>query len=237
MGEYIVCETDERTYFLKRLLTGKRPAVNTHIFAPNLVLSERELTQVGYGEILVCGRTDASADRYIAENNVKVCYMMCDERFQAANAALTAEGALAIMIDHSMLSLADMRVLVIGFGRTGAALAKLLTKLDVNFDVATLASARPAAAFARNAVPTNNLDLSFYDIVVNTVPEKIISEEVALTMQAHTVYIDLASKPALDLDALKNLGMDADIYPALPAKCSPQSAAKVMKDYVLEVSE
>lgn len=237
MAEYIVCETDERTYFLKRMLTGMHPAVNTYIFAPNLVLTERETERIGVGEILVCGRTAPDAEKAIRDKRIKVHYMMRDEKFQAANAVLTAEGALGIIIDHTMKSLADINVLVIGFGRTGAAMCKLLTKLDVDYDVATTASHRPAGAFAKRTVGTEGLDLTPYDVIVNTVPEKIISEEQALSMPAHAVYIDLASKPALDLAALQNLGMDADIYPALPAKVSPESAARVMKKYITEVSK
>lgn len=66
MAEYIVCETDERTYFLKRMLTGMHPAVNIYIFAPNLVLTERETERIGVGEILVCGRTAPDAEKQSA---------------------------------------------------------------------------------------------------------------------------------------------------------------------------
>ena len=55
-------------------------------------------------------------------------------------------------------------------------------------------------------------------------------------MRHDVVYIDLASTPAADVKMLRTLGLDADVYPALPAKCAPESAALAMKDYILEVT-
>ena len=103
MGEFIVYETDERMFFLKKQLEGLRPLVNTHIFAPNLVLSAERLDNVREGETLVCGKLDEGAETLAQCKKLRVCRMLADEKFQAANARLTAEGALGIIIGHSML--------------------------------------------------------------------------------------------------------------------------------------
>lgn len=235
MGEFVIYETDERMFYLKRLLAGLRPLVNTHIFAPNLTLTAERLERVGEGEMLICGKLDEKAAELASQKGVKVRYLMSDEKFMAKNALLTAEATLALIIDHSMLSLARMKVLVIGFGRTGAALVHLLDRLAVDFDIAT-SSVRPAAAFATRVTSASSVDLAEYDVIVNTAPERLISDARALTMRPDAVYIDLASRPAVDIAMLRNLGLDADIYPALPAKCSPESAAEAMKDFVLEVT-
>lgn len=236
MGEFIVYETDERMFFLKKQLAGLRPLVNTHIFAPNLVLSAERLERSEDGENLVCGRLDEGAENLAQCKKLRVCRMLADEKFQAANARLTAEGALGIILGHSMLSLEHMRVLIIGFGRTGAAMCRILDRLGVNTDIATGASPRPAGAFARRVTTASSADLSLYDVIVNTAPEKVISDDRALTLRHDAVYIDLASKPGLNLGMLKNLGLDAEIYPALPAKCAPESAARAMKEYILEAT-
>ena len=234
MAHYIVYETDERTYFLKRMLRDKTPKRDTHIFAPNLTLSEAELTGVGGGDELVCGKLDESARAYCAARGVNVRYMSIDETFAAENARLTAEGALGIILEHSMLSLSDMKVLVVGFGRIGAALCRLLSALGVDSDVVTTASPRPARAFAAAVFTPAEADFARYDVVVNTVPEKIFLDEQALSLPAESVYIDLASRPAVDLEMLTGLGLDAGIYPALPARCCPKSAARAMMNFVTE---
>ena len=142
-----------------------------------------------------------------------------------------------------MLSLDDMRVLVLGFGRTGAAVVRLMDKLGVSVDVATTASPRPAGAFAGDIVLPGDADLALYDVVVNTVPQRVIDDERALSdderalsLRHDAVYIDLASVPGVNLAMLQGMGLDAEIYPALPAKCSPESAAAAMRDYILEVT-
>lgn len=235
MGEYIVYETDERMYFLRRQLKGLRPLRDTHIFAPNIVVSEERLERVKNGDAIVCGSLDEAA-RAAADNMCADVYLLsADEKFQARNAALTAEAALSIIIDHSMLSLSEMNVLVMGFGRTGASVCRLLDRLNVGFDVATAASVRPAGAFARNVTSVEAADLSLYDVIINTVPESVISDERAMSVKPSVVYVDLASRPALNISVLRNLGIDAEKYPALPAKCSPESAARAIKDFLAEV--
>lgn len=125
---------------------------------------------------------------------------------------------------------------MLGFGRTGAAVCRLFDKVGAAVDVATTASPRPAGAFARRVTSASSADISVYDVIVNTVPVKTISDDRAITMRHDVVYIDLASTPGVNLTMLKNLGLDAEIYPALPAKCSPESAAAAMKEYILEVT-
>ena len=234
MGEFVVYETDERMFFLKRQLAGFRPVADTHIFAPNLLLSKERLEGVKEGDHLVCGRLEA--DALDKGRGAIVHPILKNERFQAVNARLTAEGALGILIEHSMHSLWDMRVLVLGFGRTGAAMCRILDRLGVETDVATEGSPRPAGAFARRVTTASSANLGDYDAIVNTVPAKLISDERILGVRHDVVYIDLASTPGADIDRLKTLGLDADIYPALPAKCSPASAATAMRDYILEVT-
>ena len=236
MGEFIVYETDERMFFLKKQLSGLRPVTDTHIYAPNILLTAERLDRTAEGDVLVCGRTDAGAEELAACKKLKVHRILADEKFQAANARLTAEGALGIAIEHSMLSLTDMSVLVLGFGRTGAAVCRLFDKVGAAVDVATTASPRPAGAFARRVTSASSADLSVYDVIVNTIPVKTISDDRAMTMRHDAMYIDLASTPGVNLTMLKNLGLDAEIYPALPAKCSPESAAAAMKEYILEVT-
>ncbi len=235
MTQFKIYETDERMYFLQRILRGVVPETTAHVFAPNIVVTEERLTDVKDGEILICGKLDKGAEIYAQNHSVEVHTLSDDEKFQADNALLTAEGALGIIIDHTMLSLGDIYALVIGFGRTGAAVCRLFDKLDVRFDIATSASPRPAGAFARRVVTASEADLSAYDVIVNTAPQKIISDEQALSVKPSVVYVELASAPALNLKMLQNLGIDAEKYPALPAKCSPESAAKAMETYIRRV--
>lgn len=230
-------QTDERTYYLSAMLKGRKFATPTHIFAPNVLVEARTLTQVEDGAAVFCGRVLDEAIHLANSRDITIYSYNSSERFQAVNSRLTAEGCLKTIIEHSQKSIQDCCVLIMGFGRTGAAVSKILSKLDVKYDIATTSSARPAHAFASKIVPMREFDFSPYDVVVNTVPSPIVSDKELMSMHNDAVYIDLASTCAINLDYARYLGIDADIYPALPAKTCPYSAALAMYDFISEVTK
>ncbi len=230
-----VHRTDERMYFLQRLLANRQFEADTHVFAPNVAVDLTSIRAVADGGIVVCGRLAEGVAEEAESRGIKIFNMMKDEGFQAVNSRLTAEGALLVMLERSLRSIEDSYVLVMGFGRMGAAVAKLLCKLNVRLAIATGSSQRPAYAFAKRVVPLSAFDFAPYDIIVNSVPYPIVSDAELMTMRQDALYIDLASKPAINLEYARYLGIDADIYPALPARTCPISAAVAMQEYILEV--
>ncbi len=228
-------QTDERMFFLSRLLCKTQFATPTHVFAPNINVDVNALSEIPDGANVVLGKCTDEAAALAECRGISLFNIMKDEKFQAVNSRLTAEGALMAMIEHSPKSIADCYVLVLGFGRMGAAVAKLLNKLDIKLDIATTSSLRPAYAFANNVIPMHGFDFSAYDIIINTVPLAVVKDVDLMTMKKDTVYIDLASRPAINLEYAKYLEIDADIYPALPAKTCPYSAAMAMQEYITEV--
>lgn len=219
-------------FFLRQELDFS-PLRDTHVFAPNVVLGSKDITEVKSGDVVIGGKADSEATAIFNSIDVKYFNMLEDEIFQARNARLTAEGTLNLILSHSFISLDRLKVLVIGFGRTGAATVSLLKDVGVlSITVATTASSRPALAFCNNVIPATDFNFAPYDVVINTVPQQIIDDKEILTFSPSAVYIDLASKPALSLNFAKYLGLDADIYPALPAKTATISAAEAIGDYV-----
>lgn len=238
MAEYIVRQTDERTYLLAQKLKAYTPSKNTWVFAPNIVVGANELADVKEGEIVIGGRADKEGEALMNAMDIRHFNMLSDDRFQAVNARLTAEGVLGIILSHSLSSLTETDFLVIGFGRCGSAITKILKDVGgKSVTVASTYSKRQASGIADEVVAAENFDFSPYGVVVNTVPQSIISDKETLTFREGAIYIDVASKPALSLCFAKYIGVDADIYPALPAKCAPESAANAMLRYVLEVTK
>ena len=235
MADFIIHQTDARMFFLRQEL-GFSPQRTTHIYAPNILLTAKTIDHLNGCEVVIGGRADNEALALFNSLDVKYFNMLDDEVFQARNARLTAEGTLDIILSHSFISLDRLKVLVIGFGRTGSAVVKILKDVGVgHLTVATTASIRPAMAFADKVIASKDFDFSFYDVVINTAPQQIIDDKEVLTFSSSAIYIDLASKPALSLNFAKYLGIDADIYPALPAKTAPISAGEAIADYVRRV--
>lgn len=227
-------QTDERMFHLAKMLDKKDFSHPTHIFAPNVLIQPHTLECVPDGGQVFCGRFESDASALANSRDITLSSYQTSEKFQAINSRLTAEGALMVMIERSYKSINDCNVLIMGFGRTGSAMARLLNKLDIAIDIATTSSLRPAHAFANNILPMRDFDFSPYDIVINTVPAPIVKDSWLMTMRKNTVYIDLASKPAINIDYAKYLGIDADLYPALPAKTCPYSAAEAMYKFIME---
>lgn len=60
---------------------------------------------------------------------------MNDEIFTTKNANITAEGVLALILEHSPKSIFENNVLIIGAGRIAKAMAIILGRLGVNYAV------------------------------------------------------------------------------------------------------
>ncbi|MDR2902430.1 MAG: hypothetical protein LBU87_04905, partial [Lactobacillales bacterium] len=91
---------------------------------------------------------------------------------------MTAEGALAVVIENTDRSLRDMRALILGGGRVGKSVARVLRGLCRRVFTATADPAEYALAplFADGVYrfceyPAH---LGAFDLIVNTVPEQIL---------------------------------------------------------------
>ena len=231
----IVHETDERMYYLKKLLTNVKTARPTHVFAPNIVVTASTLEAIEDGAYIFFGRTDEETPHLANSRDILLDCYSNDEKFQSINSRLTAEGALKIVLERSPKGIADIFALVIGFGRTGSAVANILHEVSMKFDVASTSSVRQAYCIAERVISPKNFDFAPYDVIINTVPKPIITDKDTMTLKEGTLYIDLASTAAINLEYARYLGADASLYPALPAKVAPYSAAKAIFDYITEV--
>ena len=151
-----------------------------------------------------------------------------DEIYTIENAALTAEGALELLMRRSNRGLAGMEVLVAGFGRIGSFLAGMLASLGAHVTVAARSEAARAAARTRGyaAVDFDHIPPVF-DGVVNTVPAPVLAGD-----YGGALCIDLASAPggwATDAPVLK--------APGLPGLYAPRAAADVMAEAIYRVME
>lgn len=151
-----------------------------------------------------------------------------DEIYVIENAALTAEGALELLMRRSNRGLAGMKVLVAGFGRIGGFLTGMLSALGAHVTVAARSEAARAAARARGADSVDITQISpVFDGVVNTVPAPILHGD-----YGGALCIDVASAPggwATDAPVLK--------APGLPGLYAPKAAADVMAEAIYRVME
>lgn len=138
------------------------------------------------------------------ENDLKsrqIAYIDYFEREELIikNAIPTAEGVIEIALSEMPITLFESRVLVIGYGRVGKVIAEKFKALGSEVCV----SARKCADFAwikekgMRAIHTESLEneVSKFDLVINTVPAKILDEKVLKNVRNDALILDVASKP------------------------------------------
>ncbi|MBE6720686.1 MAG: hypothetical protein E7571_08570 [Ruminococcaceae bacterium] len=154
------------------------------------------------------------------------------EAFALENAYLTAEGAVAIAVNESDISLINANILIAGYGRIGKALHRYLQPFSNNITVCARKETDRVLSVANGskAVDFDKLnEYCGYDYIFNTVPHPVFNEAELRSMKKRTLIIDLASFPGgVDVHFAEYLGVKLLTARGLPAKCSPQSAGKVV---------
>jgi dipicolinate synthase subunit A len=156
------------------------------------------------------------------------------------NSIPTAEGAIALAMQHTDITIHGARTLVLGFGRCGKTLARTLAALGARVVVAARRPADVARVREMGLEPLYLSDLRDHvhnvDVVFNTVPDLILTAAVLARMPKETVVIDIASKPGgTDFRYAERRGMTAILAPSLPGLVAPKTAGRIIADSVCRV--
>ena len=159
-----------------------------------------------------------------------------DESLAVQNAALTAEGAVALALQSMPSGLAGTPVLVIGFGRIGKLLSRKLQALGALVTVSSRKTRDQGwcAALGYRAERTGlyAAGLSQYGCVFNTVPAPVFSAEQLAAIRCP--ILDLASAPG-GLSAGAEPPANYSRAPGLPAKFAPAQAARILKTTIFRM--
>lgn len=193
------------------------------------------------GTHVYTGKADGELLCLANANRLHVREFLRDEPFQRKNAALTAEGAIAMAIQNSEKTLLNAACVVTGSGRIAWSLLHLLRAFTPNIAmVARDENARIQAellGYAAYSLDCAEKALRRADYVWNTIPQHVLCRDTLHAMRGKSMYIELASKPG---------GCDAaDIAPwtqylpapGVPGKLSPATASNVMAEFVLRDME
>lgn len=162
------------------------------------------------------------------------------EELMIKNAVPTAEGAIEIAMAETGITLCKSKCLVVGFGRIGKVLSKMLKSLGAD----TYVSARKHSdlawidVYGYNAIHNNSIidDVNNFDIIFNTVPSMIFKEDILKRINPECVIIDLASKPGgIDFEKASDLGLKVIWALSLPGKVAPITSGKIIKDTIVNI--
>ena len=159
------------------------------------------------------------------------------EELAVANAVPTAEGAVQIAMEEMGVTLHRARVLVLGYGRVGKLTAHRFQALGAHVTVAarSFEALAWADAYGHDTVRMDRVGegLEEYDLVINTVPTRLLTRDLLSLLREGCLVMDLASKPGgVDFQAAAELGVRCVWALSLPGKVAPVSAGAAIRDTV-----
>lgn len=213
---------------------GKK--INT-VYTEKTILIE-DFFQKAKNKTIVTGNVNEEISKYIKlENENEIIDILKFEELTVKNAIPTAEGAIQIAMEKSQITIHNSKCLVLGFGRIGKILSKMLYGIGAKIycearkqqDIAWIES------YGYNAIHLNKLDeqLGNFDFVFNTIPYLILDEKRLKLLKTECLIIDLASKPGgVDFEKAKELNLQTEWALALPGKVASETSAKYIYETI-----
>lgn len=151
------------------------------------------------------------------------------EAYLAQNAAITAHCALSIAASRLQTCFYDTPTLIIGWGRIGKCLARMLRSLDTPVTVAARREESRAAlhSLGYQAISLEELPqlLPNQKLLINTAPEPILGPQ-ALDAVPDCLALDLASRKGLN-------GANVLWARGLPGIHAPESSGRLIAETIL----
>lgn len=241
----ILCNNLEEATKKSQIIIGPIPFssngenINTP-FGKNQI-SITELIKNIKSKVLIAGSINDEINNLANKENIKTVDIIKREELAVLNAISTAEGAIEIMIANTNRIIHGKNVLILGFGRIGKVLAKKLDGLSVNVTCAARKSEDLAwiKTYGYSSININEIgeNLSEYDIIINTVPHLILTEDKLKYVKENCLLlIDLASNPGgIDKKVCKDKKLNLICALALPGKVAPITTAVFIKGTVYNV--
>ena len=212
--------------------------INTPFGEKNI--SIRELMHVINAKILIAGTIAPEVYDLANDEYIEIIDIMKREELAVLNTISTAEGTIEIIIENTNKIIHGSKVLILGFGRIGKVLARKLAGLSAKVTCAARKDEDLAWIKAYGHIGTNinsiGENLSEYDIIINTVPHLILTEERIKYIKEDCLLVDLASNPGgIDKKAAKDKNLKLIWALALPGKVAPVTTAEFIKDTVYNI--
>lgn len=255
MKKYCILGTDKRNISLREMYKNENKKIVSYDLA-DIVIAPTPFSKDDIkvnGEIIECndliatlsntnkvlyaGSISNNMKEKLNENKVKFFDLLDFDNVAILNAIPTAEGAIATAMEITDFTLHGSNVLVMGYGRIGKILAKMLAGIGAKVycearsekDIALIKS------MGYNSVRLEELDsnLPIMDVIFNTIPILLLEEKRLLILKKTCSIIDLSSSPGgVDFSRAKELGINVVWALALPTKVAPVTAAMYLKDTI-----
>lgn len=189
---------------------------------------------------IFAGRCDPKIKAIAESHRIMLVDYLCREELAVLNAIPTAEGAVQIAMSETSFTIHSSRCLVIGNGRIGKILSKMLNGIGAKVTVAARKKGdlAYASAMGYNAVSVYSLGdvIDGFDIIFNTAPSLILDFDLLAKVKKNVLIIDLASKPGgVDFDEARRRGIKVIWALSLPGKVAAETAGDIICSTIFNI--
>lgn len=240
----VQCDTIKKTVQEAEIVIGPIPfsSNGNTVNAPfcDKEITIREMMHVINAKVLIAGGITPEVYDMANDEYIEIVDILKREELAVLNTIATAEGTIQVAIENTNKILHGSEVLILGFGRIGKVLARKLAGLSARVTCAARKDEDLAwiQAYGHKATNINSIgpNLSQFDIIINTVPHMILTEERLANVKQECLLIDLASNPGgIDKKAVKDKNLKFVWALSLPGKVAPTTSAEFIKDTIYNI--
>lgn len=206
----------------------------------NKIILLQELGAKLQDKLFIAGSIKSSFYDHVNKDTNTIIDLLDREELAVLNTISTAEGAIQIAMEETPTTIHGSNVLIMGFGRIGKILAKMLQGIGANVYCEARKNEDMAwiKAYGYNEVALSELNeqLNKFNVIINTIPHIIIDESNANRIKKDCLLIDLASNPGgIDKEAVKKEGLKLIWALSLPGKVAPITSAEFIKNTIYNI--
>jgi dipicolinate synthase subunit A len=214
--------------------------INTIFSNEKVVLTERLLRQTPTHCTIYSGISNDYLDELVRITSRKHVQLFERDDVAIYNSIPTVEGTIMMVIQHTDFTIHSSRVAVLGLGRVGMSVARTFAALGARVKVGARRSEHIARITEMGLEPFHLNDLESHvkdiDVCINTIPHMIVTASVISKMPAHTLIVDLASKPGgTDFRYAEKRGIKALLAPGLPGIVAPKTAGQIVANVLSQL--
>ncbi|RAK23422.1 dipicolinate synthase subunit A [Anoxybacillus vitaminiphilus] len=220
--------------------TNLEGQVDTVFSNEKVFLTEEMLLKTPKHCTIYSGISNSYLEKLMKAANRKHVQLFERDDVAIYNSIPTVEGTLMIVIQHTDFTIHGSRVAVLGLGRVGMSVARAFAALGANVKVGARRSEHIARITEMGLYPFHLNDLekeaADIDICINTIPHMVVTASVISKMPAHTLIVDLASKPGgTDFRYAEKRGVKALLAPGLPGIVAPKTAGQIVANVLAQL--
>lgn len=228
-----ICGNDERSKSLK-MLAEERGIVLTDI-SPDAVILPLPKSKLAdlkriypNHQLMIAGKAEDALKEAAERNGWRLLDALEDEAFVRENAELTAEGAIYHAMKEKKKALCKGKSMVLGYGRIGRYLTKMLRGLGTEVTVcARSEKARKEAGESSVDIKEMERVIGEMDFIFNTIPCPVLMEKELKKMNKNALLMELASSPyGVDMEAAARLNVKVHLESGIPGRYCPMDAAE-----------